>query len=317
MNFYSKIITDSPAGLDLVSVLGERRIWAPYELTSRGNGKLGKPPIDAITGQSLKWGDAERVFWNYKQAFEAATRLGLPGVGLFTGNGLGALDLDDCIKNGKLLSRAEMLVKLMGSYSELSPSKTGLHIIFEYDERPFEGRAPEKVAIEWATGIKGKIEFYFSRHYLTCTGDTFPQFCPIARKSKNFLRGVLHAYLPSEASPAVTAKGVSHSIFPPTHKLSDSELLRLAHGKDAAFAAYWRGNPANLRDSSRSGIRFALCCKLAFSCGSDEQRARRIAETSPFYASLDDRGRADFARLFSRDYHKAQQRNPARFGSAA
>ena len=58
--------------------------------------------------------------------------------------------------------------------------------------------------------------------------------------------------------------------------LSDRELLERAHGKDRDFWKYWNGEPGTLSDGSRSGIRFALLSKLAFSCGADEGRARRI-----------------------------------------
>jgi hypothetical protein len=95
--------------------------------------------------------------------------------------------------------------------------------------------------------------------------------------------------------------------------MSDRELLDIHH-KDADFEHYWNGEPAGLKDPARSGIRFALLCKLAFTCGSDTVKAKRLAESSPFYASLDAQARKAWARLFPTEYDKAQRQNPDRYG---
>jgi hypothetical protein len=51
------------------------------------------------------------------------------GVGIVTGNGIGSTDLDDVIVDGKIIPEAMEIVTALNSYTETSPSGTGLLIL--------------------------------------------------------------------------------------------------------------------------------------------------------------------------------------------
>ena len=125
------------------------------------DGKLTKRPLNPATRQPASviepgtWGTAEL-------AVEVAQRFS-PRVGVgfvftredpFTG-----IDLDGCVDpdTGEISQRAAEIVALLDSYTEISPSGTGLHIIV---------RGKPKVERQRV----GKVEIYGWGHYLTLTG---------------------------------------------------------------------------------------------------------------------------------------------------
>ena len=93
-------------GFSVEKYLGTLPIWASYKLLPKENGGFRKVPVSITTGEALKWQDIPH-FWTLKDALTHAKVANLDGVGFFTGNGLGAFDLDHCVKNGELLPRAK------------------------------------------------------------------------------------------------------------------------------------------------------------------------------------------------------------------
>lgn len=65
----------------------------------------------------------------------AAVIAAFSGTGFVTGDGVVSVDLDDVIVDGKIISEAAAIVKLVDSYTEVSPSGTGL-VIFALAELP-------------------------------------------------------------------------------------------------------------------------------------------------------------------------------------
>ena len=60
-----------------------------------------------------------------------AVRSQFDGVGLATGNGIVSVDLDDVLTNGTLSPEARVIVRLLDSYTEISPSGTGLLVLVQ------------------------------------------------------------------------------------------------------------------------------------------------------------------------------------------
>jgi len=108
----------------LVSILGARRIWTPYK-------RIGskKPPTDLHRDLLVDWSNPTHEFWTYDESRAAANRLKLPGVGLFTDGDLGALG-DRCIVGGDVLPAARRILERLNTYTERSPSDTGVHSVF-------------------------------------------------------------------------------------------------------------------------------------------------------------------------------------------
>jgi primase-polymerase (primpol)-like protein len=136
-----------------------------YEFREREN-KWTKPPYqldgkNARTNDSLTWASYEAVWKRYEQG-------SVDGIGivLTTEMGIVGVDLDHC-HNPQTNSFEPWAVKIIeqfNSYSELSPSGTGVRIFLK-------GKLP-------AGGHKkGNIEIYSTGRYLTVTGHILQGEC--------------------------------------------------------------------------------------------------------------------------------------------
>jgi AAA domain-containing protein/primase-like protein len=99
---------------------------------------------------------------DFKAAVAALAGSSYAGVGFALGDGIGGIDLDNCIDDSGVVAQwAHAIVKALDSYTEVSPSGHGLHIIVQYPK--------EK---EWrALGSNGSgVEFYPAKRYFTMTG---------------------------------------------------------------------------------------------------------------------------------------------------
>lgn len=126
--------------------------------------KLGKPPVSPSSGHPISWPDPKN-FLSFDQAVNAlkANKPGnLAGIGLvFTGKEpFSGVDVDSCIgKAGGLTDQARRIVDRLNSYTEVSPSGTGLRIIGR-------GKLPDGDS----GGKHGDYEAYSAARFLTMTG---------------------------------------------------------------------------------------------------------------------------------------------------
>ena len=110
----------------------------PNEITDHGlfccwryeerNGKQTKVPYNPRTGERAKSNNPQS-FVDYLTASCANRQYDGMGLGIF--NGICAIDLDHCINaDGNYSQTASEIIAMMHSYTELSPSGTGVHILF-------------------------------------------------------------------------------------------------------------------------------------------------------------------------------------------
>ncbi|MCK1284100.1 hypothetical protein IVB41_09150 [Bradyrhizobium sp. 44] len=95
---------------------------------------------------------------------------------VFTGDGLGGIDLDACrdVRTGRLTNWANEVIQKFGSYCEVSPSGTGVKI--------FALGAPSQLACgnvakmpgDRVEGKRPQIEVYVDKRYFTVTGEKLP-----------------------------------------------------------------------------------------------------------------------------------------------
>lgn len=97
----------------------------------------GKIPYDAKTGRAAKVNVPATwcTFAEAVQALQETDGNGKPrytGVGfMFSNSGLVGIDIDKCVIDGKLTEKARDIVEMLDSYTEISTSGTGLHIIMK------------------------------------------------------------------------------------------------------------------------------------------------------------------------------------------
>jgi len=101
----------------------------------------------------LTWSSFERVYG----AYEAGDYDGI-GFVLCSGDPFTGVDLDACRdpESGEMAAWAEEIVRYFDSYTELSPSGKGVHILVK-------GKAPASLK-------RPQIEMYSTERYLTVTG---------------------------------------------------------------------------------------------------------------------------------------------------
>lgn len=136
--------------------------WVTWTLKKRDNkAKLDKIPRNPHNGQYASSTDPA-TWGTFKQAVEAAVARGHNGVGfvLAEGTPIVGIDLDGCLDpaTGMLEVWAEDIVSQFDSYTEVSPSGTGIRIFVEGTKHTTECR-------------KDNIEIYNWGRFLTVTGD--------------------------------------------------------------------------------------------------------------------------------------------------
>jgi putative DNA primase/helicase len=127
----------------------------------------GKVPIDAKTGRKASSTDSS-TWATYAEAARSVGKYSTVGVGfVLTGDGIVGIDLDACFEvnpDGSVTatSLARHALGLSSSYSEISPSGKGLHII---------GTAtiPESARLKGRTAGGDKVEIYETARYFTFT----------------------------------------------------------------------------------------------------------------------------------------------------
>lgn len=132
------------------------RVWVAW--ANEGGRKVPKSPHggNAKSNDPSTWG-------TYAEAEATRSANGYSGVGLMLTDGYIGIDLDGAVKDGEVSDWAREIVDYFGSYAELSPSGTGLHIIAWADQ--------EVVGPVGRADHTSGIEIYNHGRYFTVTGE--------------------------------------------------------------------------------------------------------------------------------------------------
>jgi putative DNA primase/helicase len=158
--------------------------WVVWKLNFTGK-KREKIPIDTKTGRFASSTNPSTwcTFEQARKYFQCHRGAGIMGIGfVFTKDDpYTGVDLDHCrdAETGDILPWALEIVQYLNSYTELSPSGTGLHIIVF-------GVLPP--------GLRkvGDVEMYDDVHYFTITGNLLPSVGQAIENRQEELK-VLHA----------------------------------------------------------------------------------------------------------------------------
>ena len=146
--------------------------WVCWRYQERG-GKRTKVPYSP-RGGAAKSNDPS-TWATLPEAQGAAERGQCDGIGfMFDGTCFG-VDIDHCIDpdTGEITAEALAIAKALHSYTEFSPSGTGLHILCS-GAIPTEGKRGRR---------KGAVEVYGKGRFFTVTGDPFGgEALPLAEK---------------------------------------------------------------------------------------------------------------------------------------
>lgn len=243
--------------------------WVCWRWEPR-NGKQTKVPIRP-DGQPAKSNDPS-TWTSFEVCLAASMRYTGLGIGLMLGDGVVGVDLDHARdpESGALQQWAQEIIDELNSYTEVSPSGTGVHILCR-GELPAGRRR------------KGQVEMYSEGRFFTVTGQRLNDRDVEDRTAE---LAALHARI---FGISVDGRRNGHSarrngasaVPGAAADVGDQELIqRASEAKDGAkFARLWAGQWEG-EYSSQSEADLALCNLLAFWAGGDAGRIDRLFRQS-------------------------------------
>lgn len=175
------------------------------------------------------------------------------------------IDIDHCrnAETGELTEQAQYIVQRLNSYTEISVSGTGLHILCK-------GTLPE------GGRRKGSLEMYSEGKFFAMTGNQLNGTHDTVNERTMELNDVHKKYI---GTPE-TIPSPNRRIESAQNDLSDSEILEKAL-QNPKFARLWAGQ----HDGDHSAGDLALCNYLAFWCGCDAARMDNLFRQSALIRS--------------------------------
>ena len=211
-------------------------VWVAWDMSD--GRKVPKSPFggNAKSNDPGTWG-------TYQEAADIARKRGYSGIGVMLSDGIVGIDLDGVVDaDGKISDWAQKIVNDIGSYAEISPSGTGVHILAYAD--------PEKVGAIGRANHRVGLEIYNHGRYFTVTGDSINDEQIADRTSA--VAKLLADRFPSESAEDRLRRGVRQTV--------EDQVKRQA-------------NQTMRKNADRDGLRYArvpmgvetctFCMKLA------------------------------------------------------
>ncbi|MDP8952211.1 MAG: phage/plasmid primase, P4 family, partial [Actinomycetota bacterium] len=247
--------------------LRRRPQWVNWRLERRGD-DLTKIPYSPRTGERAK--STDLATWaTFEESTRGVREDGYSGVGFVfcSGDPYVGIDLDECRnpETGELESWAEKIVREMDSYTEFSPSGSGVHVIIR-------GQLPKG----WRNR-KDKVEVYDKGRFFTITGKVREDTPRTFNDRQAQLEEMFAPILGPDRSALGRRPDADHSDLT---DLTDEEILRkaAAAGNGPKFQCLWAGDTSDY--DSHSDADLALASMIAFWTGPDEARIERIFSES-------------------------------------
>jgi hypothetical protein len=168
--------------VNVPQVLKDLPNWVQWKLTPNESGELGKVPFVAGTNFAKHAASTRSATWStFEEAIKNIELSSSQGVGFVIHGpaveaGLVGFDLDGCRnpQTGDVTEWAQKLIDCLESYTEVTPSLTGVRIWVK-------GKVSGKECVfnlDTAAGYgdKVKIEVFSNARYFTVTGDCFDPF---------------------------------------------------------------------------------------------------------------------------------------------
>jgi hypothetical protein len=268
-------LEDSHMVADTLNIRDLRQ-WLCWRLEER-DGKLTKIPYSPLTGHRASSTTPE-TWTGYQEAVRACKEHGYGGIGfVFTPeDDLCGVDLDGCLdpETGEIEPWAQQIVEELDSYTEISPSRTGVHILV-------------RATLPEGRNRKGRFEAYDRGRYFTVTGKHLAGTPQTIEGRQAELQGVISRVFGEEST-----NGHSKPVAAPErlkYGLSDDEIVRkaLSASNGERFSRLWAGDTSGYGSHSEADL--ALCGMLAFWTGGDATRIDALFRRSGLYRKKWDR----------------------------
>src|SRR5215203_5629381 len=252
------------------------RQWLCWRSEERDS-KPTKIPYSPITGERAS-STAPETWASYEEAVRAWKEVGYSGIGfVFTSeDDLCGVDLDGCLDpvTGEIEPWAWTIIEKLDSYTEISPSGTGVHILVR-------GELPA------GRNRKGRFEAYDRGRYFTVTGKHLAGTSQTIERRQEELQSVVRRVFGEENANGHTKPVAAPE--PVDNGLSDSKVIQkaLAASNGERFSRLWNGDTEEYGSHSEADL--ALCGMLAFWTGGDAARIDTLFRQSGLYREKWDR----------------------------
>lgn len=237
-------------------------------------GKPTKVPYNPLTGERAETNNPA-TFGSFDLAEERYTTEDYDGVGIRVSNGFSAVDIDHCVENGVLSDLAMSIIGALKSYTEYSPSKTGVRIIFKvpsdyrYDSETYYLKNPNNGCEIYVCGATNR--------FVTITGNTAYEY-PVREVTTDILAPILDEYMTRPVKQRMQSMPITNTA---PANLSDEQVIfkASANGK---FRSLFEGDLSD-HNNDHSSADLALCNMLAFWTGRDYDAIDRIFRLSGLF----------------------------------
>jgi len=243
--------------------------WVPYRMKwNAGAGKFDKIPMNPNTGYNAK-SNRPDTWGSFDLAVKRALNRKLGGVGFVfcRDDAYVGIDLDKCIdESGEVQPWAQAIINALDSYTELSPSGKGYHIIGR-GKLPPRGRR------------NGQVEMYDRGRFFTVTG--LVSGSGVLRDIQEELDKLHRELFKKSRSTSGRSTGRRKVAGTP---LTDAEVIDKASkaANGAKFKALWRGEWEGAYPSMSEADQ-ALCHILGWWTNYDPTRINALFRQSSLF----------------------------------
>lgn len=233
--------------------------------------RLTKVPYKPGTNQKAQTNNPD-TFSDFTDAMKAYAMGGYDGIGIRVASGIGAIDIDHCIREDGTLNdvAASVLGIFKDAYFERSPSGSGLRGFFQVDADYIFDKT-----VYYINNRTHGLEVYLpgaTNRFVTVTGNQYRSGS--VPHDMAALQTVLDTFMKRKSQ-------VSNSHIEPCSYLSDEQVLE--HARASAngerFMDYYNGDWRKYFDN-QSDADMGFVSMLCFWCGCDEEQIDRIFRSS-------------------------------------
>ena len=250
--------------------------WVSFRFGPRkGNGKPAKLPLNPRTGTLAAVNDPA-TWATFPDAVRASQNGGCAGIGFVfaASDPFVGIDLDGCRDphTGALMPWAAAIVQRLHSYTELSPSGTGIHILVRGTLLPGRRRC-------------GDFEMYDTGRFFTVTGERLDGTPGTIEERTTEVHALYTEIFGTQVPHAGAGEGVPHGSGAPerARPLTDEEVLRKASSASNGqkFQRLFSGDWSGYQSQSEADL--ALCGMLAYwgAAPSQVDRSRAYGAEGP------------------------------------
>ena len=264
-------VADKEAFKNFPDELKELRQWVCWRMVQ--NNPKDKPTKMPVKPNGEPASSTDPTKWSrFANCVAAVGKRGITGVGfVFTEQDpYTAIDLDHCYENGVLTEFARKVIDDLDSYTEITPSGHGFHII---------------VRARVSDSIKSKeIEIYPHKRYFTMTGNVFEGREDISEQQDALQELWLRSRMKQGITGSAPTKHEDLEIGKP-HISKEKFLALIQNDKD--FKKAWEHQRFDFNDQSNSTYDLSLATRAAMAGCTNEEIAGIIVDHRHKYGGLD------------------------------